>query len=157
MMFFPLRPSPHICKIFTPFGEAMLLSIRQEDHIYVAKLFSNGAMLYLHKDRVIFHNRCHPMGIGTEIHTLYGTGLVVHQRPTDFVFEIDLLQWKLSDGKYARLYIPQERIYEAGINDGRMSSIFKYTRQSMQTGGSKMKGGLSLVKTKLTNMAGRRT
>ena len=87
-MFFPLRPSPHICKIFTPFGEAVLLSIRQEDHIYVAKLFSNGAMLYLHKDRVIFHNRCHPMGIGTEIHTLYGTGLVVHQRPTDFVFEI---------------------------------------------------------------------
>lgn len=150
------RPEPMLTQIFTVFGEATLLEVRS-DGVHVAKTIQ-GEVLFVQPSEVVLQQKTSAITAADRLDTPFGKAIVLRQRPTDGVYEIEL-PWKLNSGQPAMMYMPPERAEEyASSSDGRISSILKFTKRSIQSGGSSMKasatGGLSTVKNKFASLAG---
>lgn len=150
------RPEPMLTQIFTVFGEATLLQVRK-DGIHVAKTMQ-GEIIFLQSDQVVIQQKTSAITAADRLDTPFGKGIVLRQRPTDGMYEIQL-PWKLSNGQHAMMYMPPERAEDYGSSsDGRISSILKFTKRSIKSRGSSMKasasGGLSSVKNKFASLAG---
>ena len=145
-------------QIFTVFGQALLLEVRP-DGIHVART-PRKEILFIQAKDILLQQKTTAIIAGTQLDTPYGKGVVKRQRAQDGILEVELPQWRLSTGQCVVVYMNAQRAstdYSATSN-GRISSILKYTSQSIKIGGSSMRmsatGGFSSVRNRLSTLAG---